>query len=124
MTMSLSSYLRAAAARPFRYGRHDCTTMCAGWVQARTGRDLLDGWAYGSLRTGRDLLAARGFVTQADAAAAVLPEIDPLRARVGDVAEVEGALGLVTGDTVALLRRPAGMVHRPLTDARRAFRVA
>jgi hypothetical protein len=122
--MRLGEYLRAAGARPFRYGRHDCTTMCAGWVLARTGRDLLDGWAYGSLREGQALLAARGHATQADAAAAVLPEIAPLMARVGDVAEVDGALGIVTGDTVALLRRPAGLVHRPLTDALRAFRVA
>jgi hypothetical protein len=120
----LAAYLRAAAARPFRYGRHDCTTFAAGWVKARTGRDLMDGMSYATLRGGRALLAAQGFATQADAAAASLAEIEPLRARVGDVAEVDGALGIVAGETVALLRRPAGLVHRPLTDARRAFRVA
>jgi hypothetical protein len=119
----LAAYLRAAAPRSFRYGRHDCVTFAAGWVLARTGRDLLAGLDYANLRDGRALLSAAGHGGLADAAGAVLPEIQRLRAQPGDLALVRCGFGIVTGSTIACLGRRRGLTHWPLTDAAAVFRV-
>jgi hypothetical protein len=119
----LASYLHAASGRAFRYGRHDCVTFGAGWVLARTGRDLLAGLDYGSLREGRAILAAAGHEGLADAAGALLPEIQRLRAQPGDLALVRGGFGIVTGPTIACLDRHRGLTHWPLTEADAVYRV-
>jgi len=119
----LGVYLQGASGRSFRYGRHDCVTFAAGWVLARTGRDLIAGLDYGNLREGRAILAAMGHDGLADAARAVLPEIQRLRARPGDLALVRGGFGIVTGPTIACLGRRRGLAHWPLSEADAVFRV-
>lgn len=119
----LAAYLQAASGRSFRYGQHDCVTFGAGWVLARTGRDLLAGLNYGSLREGRAILAAAGHEGMADAAGSLLPVIQRLRARPGDIALVRGGFGIVTGATIACLDRHKGLTHWPLTEAETMFRV-
>lgn len=120
--MTLHEYIRANRARRFRYGRHDCALFAAGWVIASGGPDLTLGITYASLTDGLAQLRARGFSDHVAVAAAHLPAVPVLRARAGDLAEIDGALGIVTGETVAVLARN-GVGVRPLTDARRAFRV-
>jgi hypothetical protein len=38
MAALLSSYLRAAAMKPFLWGQHDCGTFVLGWAELLTGR--------------------------------------------------------------------------------------
>jgi len=120
--MGLREYLRAAEARPFRYGRWDCALFTAGWVHAVTGRDLMRGRGYGSLREGRAVLAALGYADHVEAAAAELPESAVSMAQAGDIAALGPSLGIVVGERIAFLGR-YGLEYRPLLAADRAFRV-
>lgn len=120
----LAGYLKAAGGRPFRFGRHDCTTLAAGWVRRVTGRDVLADWPYAGLRSGRALLAERGLPDLAAAVDTVLVRIPVLAARPGDIAMVRGGLAIVAGPMLAGLRRPAGIDTALLTDATAAWRVA
>lgn len=120
----LAGHLRAAGSRPFRFGRHDCTTFTAGWVQRVTGRDVLAAWPYGGLRQGRALLAERGLADLAAAVDTVLVRVPVLSARPGDIAMVRGGLAIVASAGVVVgLRRPAGTEPAPLTEATAAWRV-
>lgn len=97
--MNLRQYLTDASARPFRYGRHDCCTVAAGWVLTVNGRDMLEGHRYGSLREGVSLLEANGLTSHADVFARHLPRSARLNLRAGDIAVIDGtdreALGIV-----------------------------
>lgn len=123
MRRNPGEYLRAAGARRFRYGRHDCVQLAAGWVRLVTGADLLEGWSYDSLERGRGLLEARGFAGLEAAVDAVLPRTPVLTARVGDIALIDGALGIVTGARVTGLSRRGGLETVPLDRAAAAWRV-
>lgn len=118
----LGDYLASARTRPFRYGRHDCALFAAGWVKAKTGRDLTLGIKHRSLKDGLEKLHAAGFSSHIEVAAAHLEEIPVLFAARGDVAAVGEALGIVMGERIALLEK-SGLVSVPLTAATRAFRV-
>lgn len=128
MTDQLRPYLRAADARPWRYGAHDCAQFAAGWVRLVTGRDLAQGLHYATLRDGLAQLQARGFTDHVAAAAAHLPEVPVAFARRGDLAAIRRprglVLGIVLGERVAALSRHHGVQQVPLTEAFRAFRVA
>lgn len=118
----LSEYIASARNRPFRYGRHDCALFAAGWVRAKTGRDLTLGIKHRSLRDGIEQLRAAGFESHVEVAAAHLEEIPALFAARGDIAAVGGALGIVMGERIAMLEK-TGLATVPLTSATRAFRV-
>jgi hypothetical protein len=124
----LLAYGRAAARERFAYGVHDCALFAARAVQAMTGDDLHFAWAgrYTSRRGGLRVLRAAGFDDHVALVASLLPECPVLRARVGDVAVVEGddgaALGIVIGEAIWVLR-PEGLGSVPLSSASRAFRV-
>lgn len=122
--MGLREYLRAAEARPFRYGRWDCALFTAGWVRAVTGRDLMQGRGYTSLREGRVVLAELGHADHVEAAAALLPVVDGgvAMAQAGDIAALGSSLGIVVGERIAFLGRH-GLEYRPLMSADRAFMV-
>lgn len=123
MTADLAAYLRVVAGRAFRFGRHDCTTVAAGWVRLATGRDLLADWPYRSLREGRGMLAARGHGDLAAAVDAVLPRVPVLAARQGDLVLIDGGLAIVAGAEAVGLRRPRGIAARPISAATHAWRV-
>lgn len=124
MTQSdLGAYLRAAEARPFRYGRHDCVLFASGWVHAATGRDVLSAWSYRSAKEGEALLAARGLPGLAAAVDTVLERRPILWARRGDIVMVRGGLAIVTGAEAVGLRRPAGLETVSLAEADIAWRV-
>lgn len=120
--MGLREYLRAAETRPFRYGHWDCALFTAGWVREVTGRDLMRGRAYASLREGREMLAALGYADHVEAAAAELPEIAVAMAQAGDIAALGPSLGIVVGERIAFLGRH-GLEYAPLLSADRAFMV-
>lgn len=120
--MTLHDHIAALAHRPFAEGRHDCATFARDWVLAATGRDPLQGYRHPNIRAGLRWLKRRGFDRPEDFAAAHLPEVAPCLARLGDLALVDDAMGIVGGEFVYVLR-PDGLGLVPLTHARRAFRV-
>lgn len=125
--IELHRYIAGARATPFAYGTHDCATFAAGWVLARTGRDVTGGLAgrYTTLRGGLRVARAAGFANQVEIAASVLPPREGLP-RTGDVVEVaapEGpALGICSGEAVHLLTHD-GVTAYPAGRAVRAFKV-
>lgn len=148
MSQALRNYLAAwqaretgPAARPgrpgpaprrrLRYGRHDCLILVAGWVRLATGRDLLEGQRYTSLRDGRRRLAQYGLADHVALIAGALPEIAVLQGRAGDVAVLDGGHGSAAGPALGLVApggehiaafTPQGLALVPLTAARRMFR--
>ena len=127
MTRDLRNYLAEPHPRHLHYGRHDCLTFVTAWLQRATGRDLLEGQRYTSLRDGQQKLAAHGLGDHIDLLARALPEIPVLQGRAGDIAVLPGdrrpALGIVApgGEHVAALT-PRGRALMPLTRATRMFR--
>ena len=123
----LCRYLSDVACKPFRPGTHDCARFAAGAVEVQTGVDLARGWqAYRTLEQGQEMLRAHGYSGHIDLVAGLLPEVPVLRARVGDIAVLDGdlgaSLGVVQGAGVFALT-PAGIGMVPLSDAKRMFRV-
>jgi hypothetical protein len=41
---ALQVYLSTAAAKPFKWGQHDCCTFIAGWAERITGKNPSDPW--------------------------------------------------------------------------------
>ncbi len=99
----LSAFLGAAAARPFRWGAHDCQMWPADWVLGETGRDPAAAWR-GRYRTWRGaeriLRQGGGLVVLAGAgmARAGLAGIAPDLAADGDVGIVQASVTI--GDRV------------------------
>lgn len=127
---NLRAYLTEVAASPFRYGRHDCCTVAAIWVQAQTGKDVLRGNSYKSLKDGMRQLEAHGFKTHVDAYGATLERVNALSLVAGDVAVLPGAdgmpaLGIVLpGGEAIWCFGPGGAGTVPLTTAQYGFRTA
>lgn len=115
----------------FGWGGQDCLLgLVAGATLALCGDDLWGRWrgryttAAGALRVMRN----DGFACLADGVASVLPEIHPIRARIGDVAAIatEDGFGQTLGlfDASGLIvMSPAGHGRVPRAQAVRAFRV-
>ncbi len=122
----LSDFIEAARRRPFSWGRHDCCLFAADWVREATGADPAADWRgrYRSASGARRILRQHFDGDVAAVATAVLgePLASPLLAQRGDVALVDGALGVVIGAEVALLGE-AGLAFHPLGTAARAWRV-
>ncbi|MGY5811998.1 DUF6950 family protein [Rhizobium sp. LEGMi198b] len=116
---------------PFAWGEHDCGPGLAGnLVLAITGVDCAAQWrgTYSSPAGALAAMRLAGFKNLGDMVAAMLPEIHPSQARIGDIAaiEMEGpfgyALGVVNGERIFVLRED-GIGTVDLLDAIRAFRV-
>jgi hypothetical protein len=117
--------------RPFQWGEHDCGPGLAGAiVLAITGIDCAAQYrgtydsAASAVRTMRD----HGFENLGDLVAAMLPEIHPSMAKIGDIVAIPDqtpfgfALGVVNGERVFVLRE-TGMGTVDLLAASRAFKV-
>lgn len=119
--------------RPFAWGRNDGAMFTADLVLAMTGVDLAAAFRgrYRSERGAARVMRAAGYTDLVALVAARLPEIQPSRARSGDVAiigiERPGrkpalCLGLFDGGHIrAMAASGAGVL--PFTAAVRAFRV-
>lgn len=128
LVVRLENYLREQAAVPFDWATANCVQLAAGWVQAETGAQPLQG-----LRSTPDAAAAGRRVrklgaglVEAVAARWGALAVAPAFARVGDVVYVPndalGALGICVGERVAL-RGPEGVVYAPMTAATHAWRL-
>ncbi len=117
---------------PFAWGAHDCALgLAAGAVEAITGADLRVGWrsAYKTPAGALRAMRAKGYDTLADAIAAMLPEIPPAFADVGDIGLIEddaGPLGqalCVVDASGLIVMTEDGHGRRPREDMIRAFKV-
>jgi hypothetical protein len=118
-TSLLASYLRDAERRRFRYGRWDCVQFAGGWVKIAAGVDPIDGIKYRSLDEGRAILSGQNLK---DAVSAQFSEVPRLWSVPGDLAMVDGALGIVTGIEIACVAR-RGLQYVPLDHAETCWRV-
>lgn len=125
----LDSWVAESFRMPFAWGQHDCALNAARAVEAQTGVDFAADWRgrYSTYEEGVALLEAAGFASHADLAAAVLTEIAPSKAQVGDLAAVDmGRLGvalMVVAGHRLIGPMPNGQGNLPLTRAARAFAV-
>lgn len=123
----LGDYLAGEARRPFEYGKSDCALFAAGALNAMTGSDPSVAYRgrYTSLRGGLRILRKDGFRDHVERAAALLTEVSPRRAKVGDIAVVKTAdgpsLGVVQGGWV-VVRTMSGLGFVPIDQAKRVFR--
>ncbi len=106
----------------------DCITLPRDMVVALTGADAAlwpSGWT--DEASARRVLARHGFRDVGEVLAAVLPEIPPAFARMGDVGTVDSPAGpagcVVLGETLALVREDGLSVTAPRHLLLRAFRV-
>lgn len=110
------------------WGRLDCLTLVRDMVVALTGADAA-AWPsdWTDEASARRILARCGCRDVGDVLAAVLEEIPPSFARMGDVGTVEGPDGpagcIVLGETLALVRADGLSVSAPRRLLVRAFRV-
>lgn len=114
---------------PYEFGEHDCILFAANCVMAMTGEDPADD-IRGRYKT--EIGAARiiknsGFKSLGDMIADRLPEVAMDQVRRGDVVLCNGPHGefaaMVVGKTCVGPGRD-GMLHIPLSQALRGYRVA
>lgn len=85
-----------------------CAEFAAGHVKAETGRDIWGGFGRipHSPREAADFYRSLGVTNLKDAVTAVMGEpVDPALAMRGDIAMVDGALGIVRGDLIEFMDR-------------------
>ena len=124
----LNDYLAKHGESAFQWGKLDCALFAAGAVRAMTHKDPAHKFrgkyktARGSVRALKRFGAGNLELTIAD----MFEECPPAFARRGDLALVDGELGVmigvVTGD-VAVFIGDHGLERRPMAMWRRCWRV-
>ena len=124
MNELLHSFLEERRNRVFRYGRYDCVILAAEWLLVSRNRDIfaeLGIARYRSLRQGRLALAKLGYSSPRQLADKLFQHSPALCGRVGDLAAVGEAMGIVCGSYVAVPRR-LGWGAMPLPSAAVVYR--
>ena len=126
--IALAQTMSAALKKPHEWGENDCVTFAADCVCAMTGEDPLGDLrgTYDSPLSAARLIKNAGFESLGDMLAAHLEEIPPADARRGDVVLCWSG----DHDFVAVIERhmavgpgPNGVVHVPLLQVSRAFKI-
>jgi hypothetical protein len=117
----------AAMARPHAWGQNDCVTFAADVVRELTGDDPMSDLrgTYDSPLSAARVMKQAGADNVGDLAALYLSEVTPSEARRGDIilsAEPYEFLAVCVGRT-AVGPAESGMIHVPMEQAVRAFRV-
>jgi hypothetical protein len=97
--MTLAEYIMKHMETPFEWGKHDCVLFTAGWINIKSGKDMLDGvpkWnsAKGALRLLKNLGGVRSVVDSR------LKRIPVNSACDGDIALFGKALCIYSGQHV------------------------
>lgn len=89
--MTLGEYLTRAAARPWIWGKEDCSSFPADWIFEQTGVDPMDAWRGGYVSESE----ANDLIAQAGGLAVLFGEgIDPIWPRTHEPRE--GAVGVIS----------------------------
>ena len=129
----LAAAILSARGKPFGYGgaqgAQDCLSFVAECHSAMCGSSPFTEAAglytteYGAAKCLKD----RGFDSLESLVSSALPEIAPPFAQRGDVVsfEVDGEIGLgvVLGERAVLVVDPEGVTERPVSQARKAWRI-
>lgn len=124
----LHTYLARVAGQPFAWGRHDCALHAANAVLAQTGEDPAAAYR-GRYQTARGSVRALrkwGADTLEATIAAGFGEVAPAFARRGDLALIDGPLGVSVGVVVgrdALFVGEAGLERFDRSQWRRCWAV-
>lgn len=126
----LIKYISECSNAPFRPGRLDCGLFAGGAIKAMTGFDPTVGMKgkYSTIDKAMSKLADMGYTDHIEYAASMFEDhVSPLFACRGDLAVVEDmngfpALGIVQGEYIYVMELN-GIGLRPLTDAKRAFKI-
>jgi len=123
----LAAAVEAARGAPFEWGRHDCATWVCDTVADLTRvASAAEAWRgrYSTAKGSLKVLRRLGWSDLGEMGDALFgARVTPLAAQRGDVAMAGDALGLVVGQSVAVLGED-GLVMVPLQDAVAAWRVA
>lgn len=124
----LTDYLASAGERPFAWGAHDCALFAAGAAAAMTGDDRAADFrgAYDSRASSIEALRALGQGTLLRTFQDRFEEIEPKKARRGDLIWNGFAVGVHYGAFAAFIGLPdgePGLVRLPRSEWKRAFKV-
>jgi hypothetical protein len=116
--MTLSDYIAARLATPFKWGEHDCITFSIGWAEIATGKVLLPEplW-HSELQAQRLVRLNGGLVAVLDAR---FQRIQPNYAKDGDLAMRLGVVSLFSGSRI-VGPSPSGLAFNPRTEAEYAW---
>ena len=96
---ALSNYIVTKRHEPFEYGVNDCCLFAAGAVEAITGQDPMAEFRgeYDSLKTSLQVIKDIGAGTLEATMDAKFPEVEIGLAQRGDLAFLDGSVGVVMG---------------------------
>lgn len=128
----LRDAIEAAEAEPFRWGYHDCCLLAADLVRAMTGWDPAEGLrgVYGSELEAARIIRKHGGIAELISDLLGTAPVKPRKYERGDVVLLTPQqpghleqLGVCVGDR-AVVAGADGILYRPMTDARRLWRLA
>lgn len=96
---ALADYIAIKRHEPFEYGINDCCLFAAGAVEAITGEDPMPEFRgkYDSLKTSLQVIKDIGAGTLEATMDAKFPEVQISHAQRGDLAFLDGSVGVVMG---------------------------
>lgn len=127
----LADYLESRHDMPFEWGKNDCCLFVADWLVILTGIDPADELrgTYDDAATAGVILESHGgleSMVSARFAADGWHDEPPVFAQRGDIVTCDTpdgvGLGVCAGSTIAMPGK-SGLVHAPMTLARKAWRI-
>jgi len=116
----LNDYLLEKSQQVFKYGALDCVIFTAGAVQVSTGKDVLEGESYSSMKHGFEILKERGMDTVDIFDNYFQRRDNPRKGQRGDVAATKigrlMAFGIVWGGKAWFKTGSSGIVPYRLRD--------
>ena len=96
---ALANYITTKRHEPFEYGVNDCCMFAAGAIEAITGEDPMPEFRgkYDSLKTSLKVIKDIGAGTLEATMDAKFPEAEIGQAQRGDLAFLDGSVGVVMG---------------------------
>lgn len=123
----MAEYLLQNAQKPFQYGKLDCVMYSCGAVDVITGKDILEGERWGSLKEGKEILKRRklGLLDIFDRQ---FPRLDNKRkAQRGDIAarqtDTGWTFGVVWEGMKVYFKSDPGLQPYPIKDCEIVWRV-